>query len=436
MTAGVKRRRPKRWTPGRLLLSRIARFWREQFRIWRTAFDWTVLLYLVVPGLWMLGGLWLEMLREPPAWLTALPPELAVALFALLLFAGRLRTFLEDADALVLLQRRNWIRTLKIGGAVYTLAVTAVSTALAFAALLPWLRLHDAFDAGGLVLWAVLTAACRSLAAAARRLVASLLGGWKRWAAHIALSLALIAYYAWAIFAADGSAGWLGACAAPAFAGWAAAVGFLARMRGGYETDLRAELRARTASAGLLVSAAGIEHKPAPEWKRPIVFPRSGRILRASDPGAVLAEMRIKAFLRQFRRLGQGFQIIAVSAVALISVPGWVSPVLAAVLMALVASWLQRDWREWMDEPFVSQFRWEEAAVRRGATLSRFWIMLPAAVWFAGVAGWRFAGWLGALAGVPAGVGLWALINAAMHDLPAMKRRPVDEGSVERDASE
>ena len=424
MTAGMRR-----WTPVRLLLSRIVRFHGEQYRIWRTALDWTVMLYIAVPGLWILGGLWLEMLREPPDWLAAIPAELAPLVLAILMFKGRLRTFREEADVLILLQRRSWIRTLKLGGAVYTLLAQAVSTALVFTLLLPWLRLHGAFDADGIALWAAFTLACRLLAAAARRLADCLLRGWKRWAAHAALAFALIAFYAGLVSASDGRAGMLGACTAAAFAGWAAMVGILLRLRGGHEADLRSELRARTASAALLVSAAGIEHKPEPVFNRPLVFPHSGRILRAKDPGAMLAEARIKSFLR--RSPGSAFQLIAVPTFALTAVPGWLPPVLAAVLMALGASWLQREFRAWMDEPFIAQFRWEAAAVRRGASLSRFWIMLPAAVWYAGVAGWRLAGWAGLLAAVPLGVCLWVLINAFMEDLPAMRPRPAEPAGRE-----
>lgn len=419
-----------RWTPVRLLLSRIVRFLREQYRIWGTALDWTVLLYIAVPGLWMLGGLWLEMLREPPDWLAAIPAELAPPLLALLLFKGRLRTFREEADVLTLLQRGSWIRTLKLGGAVYTLLAMAISTALTFALLLPWLRLHGAFDAGGLALWAAFTLACRLLAAAARRLVDSLLRGRKRGAAHVALAAALVALYAGVVPASDGRAGMLGACTAAAFAGGAAAVGALLRLRGGHEADLRAELRARTAAAGLLVSAAGVERKPEPIFRRPLLFPRSGRILRASDPGAVLAEMRIKSFLR--RSPVPGFRLVAVPTVALAAVPDRLAPLLAAILMAMIASWLQRDFREWMDEPYLAQFRWKEADVRRGASLSRFGLMLPAAAWFAGVAGWRLAGWAGLAAAVPLGICLWVMINGFMHDLPAVKPRPAD--TAERDA--
>jgi ABC-2 type transport system permease protein len=412
----------KRWTPGRLLLARIIRFWREQLRIWKTVGDWTVLLYIVVPGGWILGGLWLEMLREPPAWLKALPPELALVLFVLLMFAGRLRTFLEEADVLILLQRPSWIRTLRLGGAVYTLAVQAVTTALLFTLLLPWLRLHDAFDAGGLVLWAVFTLACRLLTAAVVRLAASRLRGWKLWTADTALACALIAFYVTPVLTADGSLAVMGCCTAIAFAMWAAAIACVLRRRSGYEADLAAERQARAASADFLLSAV-VEKKPVPKWKRPALFPRSGRILRSSDPGAMLAEMRIKSFARQFRHLGQVFRLLAISTFALVSVPGWLSLILAALLMMFLGSWMQREWREWMDEPFIAQFRWEEAAIRRGASLSRFWLVLPAAAWFAAVAGWQFAGWAGLLPAVPAGVGLWALINAAMMDLAVTKRR-------------
>lgn len=413
------------WTPVRLLRIRIARFWREQFRIWKTAADWTVWLYLLLPGLWIAGGMWLEMLEEPPAWLAALPVNLVLVPLTLAVFTGRLRTFLEDADLLFLLQRGRWIRVLKAGGAVYTFILHIMTTGILFVLLLPWLVLHDAFDAAGLVLLAVHTLACKSLFTAAKRLIAARLRRWRRWNAESLLLVFTLAFYVVPVLAAGGNVAVLSGCAAAGFAAWLLAVITHVRSCGGYEADLKQELNARTALAGMLLTGV-IEEKSAPSLKQPLLFHRSSRIFRAEDPGAVLAEMRIKSFARQLRSVRQLTGLAVVSTSALAAVPAWLALGLAAVLPAFAAAWVQRGWREWLEEPYLLQFRWADDDLRRGAALSRFWIVAPAAAWFAAIAGLRFAGWPGLLLAVPAGIGLWMLVNKAMGDLTAVRRR---EGS-------
>src|SRR5690606_25987817 len=89
----------------RRLRARIKRHWTEQFRVWRTALDWTVWVYFIVPGLWIGGGTYREMWLDPPAWLASLPEALVLIVPMIYLFVGRQRLFLEDADVLFLLQK-------------------------------------------------------------------------------------------------------------------------------------------------------------------------------------------------------------------------------------------------------------------------------------------------------------------------------------------
>ena len=102
----------------------------EQWKVWRTALDWTVWLYFIVPGLWLGGGTYLEIWHHPASWLTGMPLWAGERLPLFLIFLGRLRTFTEEADVLFLLQKQTWGRGLKLRGFGYTAFMLLLLTAV------------------------------------------------------------------------------------------------------------------------------------------------------------------------------------------------------------------------------------------------------------------------------------------------------------------
>jgi len=127
------------WNLSTLIRTRVARHWRVQYRMWKTALDWTVWLYFIVPGLAVGGGIWLDWWREPPLWLAGLHEGWMAAPFAVLAMSGRLRVFLEDADVLFLRQRPAWERGLKAFGIAYSFGMHLVSAALVLSLLSVWM---------------------------------------------------------------------------------------------------------------------------------------------------------------------------------------------------------------------------------------------------------------------------------------------------------
>lgn len=418
----------REWTPGRLVRYRIANYIKEQIRVWRTALDWTVWVYLLVPGLLIGGGTYRDLWRDPPAWLIDLPTELALIPLTVYLLLGRLRTWLEDADAVFMLQRTAWTSRLIYGGALYTMAVQTLGTALLFGLLLPWLRLGGGFGWSYLALWALYTLGCKSFFTVLKRVVEARWRGWRRWLFETLIIIGVVAAYVLPIVR-DADAALLASCTVLAFGAWSLAFAAKLRQRGSFETDIREERSARLASTGLLLTPV-MEQKPTVQLKKPVVFRRSGRLLRNSDAGTMLAEMRLKSFLRKLGNVQLWFGFISASTMAIFLSPSWLGLGLAAVLPLLAASWVHGQWKEWADEPFIAQFRWEEKALRRGSALSRFWIIMPAALWLSAIAGAMTAGWIGALIGLPIGLGVWYTANGAMAEFFApVKQKPAARGN-------
>jgi len=411
------------WTPFVLFARRARRYWGEQLRVWRTVLDWTVWVYLVVPALLIGGGIYGEWWQQPPEWMTGIPLALAGIPFILMLFKSRLRVFLEDADVLFLMQRNSWTARITGYGALYSALTTALTTVLALVPMLPWLSQVHGWGAEYLAAWALFVWSVRVLFAVAERGIRTVWPGWRTYLLLVPLWLACAAAPGAAVRLAGDPAALGGGAAAvllgATFTGWRTM-----NLRGAFEADIERERKARLASTEMLLAGAGVvERKPIVRLRRPLLFRRSGRLFRGSDPGTMLAEMRIKSFVRKMASVRLWFGFVSVSTAAMLTAPPWLALAALALLPIPAAAWLHGHWREWFDGDFVSQFRWDDVSAVKGATLSRFWLLAPAVAWLALLAGWRAAGPAWMLLVAAAGIAFWYMLNGMLGVFWSVRKR-------------
>ncbi|WP_313999853.1 ABC transporter permease [uncultured Paenibacillus sp.] len=240
---------------------------------------------------------------------------------------------------------------------------------------------------------------------------------WRKQAARAVLFAAAVLVYMppvlWSLEGRTDAVMWLFVLTAGALP---AAVRLKLRAKGTYASDVYEESKARVASASLLLSqVTERKGKPLIRLGKPLLFRGSGRLFRRSDAGTVLAEMRIKAFLRKLENVRLWFGFFSVSSSAVLLSPGWVALILALLLPLLAAVWAHRHWKDWLQEPFVAQFRWEKTAMRQGASISRFWLIMPGVVILSVLTGFSIGGWLG-IAAVPAIWAYWLGLNKLLAE--------------------
>lgn len=91
--------------PGALFWRRVTAHWKNQRDNLATVVDWIVMLYIIVPGLLLGGGLYRELWTSPlPGWAQFFPLQAVVGIL-LFMFSGRVLLFLEEADVLFLRQQ-------------------------------------------------------------------------------------------------------------------------------------------------------------------------------------------------------------------------------------------------------------------------------------------------------------------------------------------
>ncbi|WP_419876132.1 ABC transporter permease [Candidatus Pristimantibacillus sp. PTI5] len=398
-------------TPRQLFWIRLKRNQREQLRAWLSVLDWTVWLYMLIPGLIIGGGLYREALLEMPEWVVKLPwAELYPVILLILLFVGQIRIFVEEADRLFLLQRPEWLQTLKRCGIAYTLGKKIIVMAIPYLLLMPFLIKVEGLSRLQLGLAFGFTVVTGMIMALSIQLLNGRLKGWRKRSFEVLTTLVFIAIYLIPMIAWARSEGMLSISLA------AGIVVFFLLLRLGlrtpiqFEAEVKTESAARLRSTELLMSQV-IESKPIIRVKRPYLFRYSQRIFRKSDAGTMLAEMRLKAFLRGMThiRVWLGFISAAVYAVSL--VPGPIAAFLVVALTVIGMTWLQLQWKHWFAEAFITQFPWSRHAAQKGALLSRFWLLLPPILIWSAIAGHKLAGVAGSFAAALICAAAWAAMS-------------------------
>lgn len=106
-----------------------------------------------------------------------------------------------------------------------------------------------------------------------------------------------------------------------------------------------------------------IPSKPIVKVKRPLLFRRSQRLFGGTDAGTLLAEMRLKAFLRSMMplRVWIGFLFVTSYASTLVSPTAAFALIIGFLIIGV--SWLRMQWEQWYAEEFVAQFPWKGDSV-------------------------------------------------------------------------
>ncbi len=129
-------------TPNNLFIKRLSAEWHNNLRALNLVTDWTVLVYIVIPfvflGIYQYEIWW----RSPPEGLAFIPFNFFVAINAFFAWSGTIRLFIKGADQLFLWSRKNWIRAVVSRGIAYSLVLNFMLTLLLFLILAPFYMGH------------------------------------------------------------------------------------------------------------------------------------------------------------------------------------------------------------------------------------------------------------------------------------------------------
>lgn len=122
---------------------RMFRDWQYQLRAFRSIADWTIWLYIIIPGMaiffFMYRSWWIE---ATPNWLEWVPLNLFFLIGSLFVWDGSFRSFIDEADKVFLVKKRNLFLQLKKWGFMYSVLYQGILTGIAIVVLLPFMIQH------------------------------------------------------------------------------------------------------------------------------------------------------------------------------------------------------------------------------------------------------------------------------------------------------
>ncbi|SEU29274.1 ABC-2 type transport system permease protein [Paenibacillus sp. NFR01] len=385
-----------------LFRRRLVSHFHEQWKMIRTAADWTVLLYILIPGALLGGrfyyGFWQG---ELPDWVGKLPFALFLLPLVYLIVSGSVLLFLQEGDALFLRQRERWMQALIRRGLLYSLGVTALKLAAVFAVLLPFIVRSQGVSSGAAWSLLLLTVACGWCVKLLGHRVKVRYQGFRRWLRLIpAVSVTVGIYVRVGAYGRDDL--WLPLLTAAVYL----AVGAWAfrsrlRLRGTFLGDVREDYKQRMRIAALLLR--GVLDKPRPTRYRPWIFRKSQPLLRSRDAVTRFAAAAIKALLRNPSHLKLYLQFTGVALIAVAIVPSFLKWPIYAVLLLLMAYWLSSFWLVFSGDDYIGILPFTKGQKADAGTKALPIMLMPAALLCALVVCLQMYGIWGVILFIPSG---------------------------------
>ncbi|OPA81212.1 hypothetical protein BVG16_02485 [Paenibacillus selenitireducens] len=375
--------------------------WRYQYRALRSAVDWTVMLYIILPGLFFgirgYYSLWAEGL---PGWILRIPFTVLVVACYLCVRMGSIRVLVEEGDALFLRQKKEWVYKLTLMGCTYSIILQVLRQTVLWVILLPilirvfgwgyeqWVMVLF-FNIMASVLWSFVQNKINISFSGWRHVLMgtlfTVIGGMGYTVLMVtyAEQERILIYVSMLLLLLNGLFCWR-------------------RIKNihSFEGDVREEGKLRMKWTAFLLRDT-LDRQPWFRTRRPLLFRSSNHLFRKRDTPQVLAESSVKSLFRMPVHIKLMVQFWVVGTVAVLLTPGMLKTFVCVGLIALLMYWMNGVWKQFIAADYLKLFQWEEKVVLSAKPMAIYGMMLPLMLWFGMVSGGLLFGWIGGIVALP-----------------------------------
>ncbi|RAW17715.1 hypothetical protein DC345_05075 [Paenibacillus taichungensis] len=365
----------------------------EQLKNLKLVVDWTVWVYLLIPGVLYFSGWYVTLWSKPlPTWATGLTLPTLTGLIDIIMLTGGILIFVEEADVLFLKSRSLWMRTLMRQG-IYRACLMHLGKMIAITALTSplWSRVYD-MSFIHIALIAIWFGAVASFQVIILHMTKVRYTGWRRWIRMIPLAVVMGTI-------TIGVTSWMHEHIWTLLAGIVAAILLLItvgrmrlEMKGTFEGDVREDLRERLKFTALLLSRS--VNKPKAPRTRTIIFRKQRKLLRHRTISNRTAETAFKAFFRNSSTMKLYLQLGGLSIVAVALPPFPVNVIVCGLLVIMLSVLFYRSWEVFATSEYVQLVSYDSEALNRaGLTMVRM-LFVPLGILMGFSLGAAWLGWL------------------------------------------
>ncbi|WP_211748541.1 ABC transporter permease [Paenibacillus sp. Marseille-Q4541] len=359
-------------------------FWRrfrtyieQQRKALATVVDWIVMLYILIPGLLIGGGIYIDFWTDPlPDWSAWIPlPVFAVVIW--ILFSGKLLLFLEDADVLFLRQQKTWMKQIMLRGVLVSFLTNMGKGCLLSMIVLPFMVRNFEFDFTFWVTFFIFIAVLSCVSGLAERMIGVNYSGWKgKLLSLLPTVLAIVLI----MITIRNRAFLLSVVGIPLtlllmiFLLWL--IGKRIRMTGTFMRDVHEDNKTKMVLTEKLLSQA--TEKPTKSTSKTWLFTKSQRLYKGK-PEKRLANAGIKAFLRKKETLLMYTQISFIGIPAIWLPPIYIKSIMFVLILFMIAYWLFTRWNIFSNSDYLKVLPYTEVQHQSAAILAvRTLYSLPA----------------------------------------------------------
>ncbi|MCD9024509.1 ABC transporter permease [Cohnella silvisoli] len=418
----------KRFSPFPLFLERMSAYWVAIWKCWRTVLDWAVWLYIFIPGLLIIGGMYRDLVRNPPQWLHEIPVALLLTILGLLQLTGKYRTFAEPGDGLFLHRNARWLRGLTAAGFIYGFITRIFLSSLIAAVLSPLLLEVFEFSGSFVIILVIYSAIYGFVWMLLRDRLMQKLRGWQLTIILLMIRPVFLSAFVWLAVIGDTQSAIL--VLASVFMLTIAFWQMMLRLRtkGTLLHEIAVENAAYVASVGWILSET-MDKKPVPKLRRPMLFRQSQPLLKHRDDADRLLDSWFKSVLRRFDLLKPLLYLAGAGAAAMLLSPLPLAVIVWLVLPMLLLGMLQRQWLQWLSEPYIALFRWPDDILERASAKAKIWGAYPLVSLWGIIVGvktgliYGSVGWL-AIVVIPVAGYYWLrFVNEVVTSFSALRRK-------------
>lgn len=306
--------------PVQLFLFRLKKEWGYHYQVWKTAVDWVVWLYILVPILTIFSYQYYLIWNGRAGWIEGFPIELTWFFFFFISTTGTIRLFLDDGDLLFIRQNKRWLEGLMSLGIAYSYLKNMILVIAASGIFLPIWYVYEEATISKIITFIVFVFFFRLSLQFSRQILAVTFQSWKLLFINFTLSIV-----SFGIFLSYFSVALPFQMLITCLFIFTVFLFHKTRlnMKWCFSDDCIRETEERLKLARLFLKASGFKvDKGKRKRKKPfILFSNSAQLFRKRTNVNLITETFIKYVLRSKSKLLLFIQVTSICLVALVLVP-------------------------------------------------------------------------------------------------------------------
>lgn len=373
-------------SPFSLFWFRLKKEWHYQYDAFRSAVDWIIWLYIIVPIIALVFYQYYLLWQGTASWVEWVPlPFLFLFLF-ILCWTGCIRLFLTEGDLLFLRQNKKWQTALMRFGILYSIVLNILFTMVISVIVIPILYLYAHYSIYHIGLFLSFLLLYRLFIQFTKQIVFVSFSGLQLIAIKVVLFIASLTVYG--IFYQESTLVQLFILCIVIII-----LPLLYRIRMKrtwcFFEDCVREGQQRLKITSIFIQASGYQStKPLFKRERPLLFYNSASLFKRRNNRNLLRELLLKFILRGKNRFAHLYQITIICILAIVFVPFWVKWLVLLFGIYCVIHLTRSYWKEVTSHSFYRLYRTEnKEEIDKAVKDVIFFITVPSIFSFGFVAG-------------------------------------------------